>query len=204
MQNHFTNHLIKLSRIFQQKYNARNPNFFQELSTGQAPPILWLGSSDSRVDPHHILDSEPGKIFVHRNLANQVDVNDCNIMSAIVYSVQVLGVKYVVVCGHSNCQGVSLACDGIDHLPVNMNKVLTPVRSVFEKVLEEHGIDESQWKAFGSEERKSVEEIVAKYNVMSQIENLMSLDFIEERVNDDRLEVIPMYFRMETGLLESL
>ena len=45
---------------------------------------------------------------------------------------------------------------------------------------------------------------MAKYNVMSQIENLMSLDFIEERVNDDRLEVIPMYFRMETGLLESL
>ena len=94
-------------------------NYFQKLAQGQSPEIMLVGCCDSRFPFEVITDSVPGEIFVHRNIANQVNPRDENIMSAVEFAVKVLEVKHIVVCGHYGCGGVKASIDHVDLEHVN-------------------------------------------------------------------------------------
>ncbi len=102
--------LLERNRAWAEGRRARDPEFFARLALGQAPRLLWIGCSDSRVPAEEILGCGPGDLFVHRNVANIVAYNDINIASVVQFATANLGIADVVVCGHYGCGGIKAAC----------------------------------------------------------------------------------------------
>jgi carbonic anhydrase len=94
---------------------SEDENYFKKLAEGQFPKYLFIGCSDSRITANEITGTDAGELFVHRNIANLVIHTDMNLMSVLQYSVEVLKVEHVIVCGHYGCGGVKAAVDGRDH-----------------------------------------------------------------------------------------
>jgi carbonic anhydrase len=108
---------------------AKDKNYFKNLSQGQSPEILYIGCSDSRVTAEEMTGTQPGQMFVHRNVANLVPNNDNNSASVIEYAIAYLNVKYVVVCGHYFCGGIKAAMQSQD-LGI-LNPWLRNIRDVY-------------------------------------------------------------------------
>jgi carbonic anhydrase len=102
-------HLFDSNRAWAAKMTRADPQFFQRLADQQAPELLWIGCSDSRVPANQITGLLPGEVFVQRNVANLVVHTDLNCLSTVQYAVDVLKVKHIVVCGHYGCGGVLAA-----------------------------------------------------------------------------------------------
>jgi len=105
----FYRSLLENNKEWVAKQLSMDPLIFEKLSAGQAPPILWIGCSDSRVPANEIIGAQPGEVFVHRNIANMVIHTDMSMLSVLDYAVNVLKVKHVIVCGHYGCGGVQAA-----------------------------------------------------------------------------------------------
>lgn len=86
-----------------------DPEFFTRTETSQQPHFMFLGCSDSRVTSEGMTGAQPGEMFVHRNIGNQVWSTDLNMLSVLHYAVHVLEVPHVIVCGHSNCGALKAA-----------------------------------------------------------------------------------------------
>ncbi len=109
MKTSFYKTLFEKNEQWVEKRLSKDPEFFQRMAKGQSPQLLWIGCADSRVPANEIIGTEPGEVFVHRNIANLVVHTDMNMLSVLDYAVNVLKVKHVVVCGHYGCGGVQAA-----------------------------------------------------------------------------------------------
>ncbi|PJZ53836.1 SulP family inorganic anion transporter [Leptospira adleri] len=107
--------LFENNRIWVEEKLNQNPDYFKNLALGQAPQYLLISCSDSRISVNEMTGTNAGELFVHRNIANLVIDTDMNLMSVLQYSVEVLKVKHIVVCGHYGCGGVKAAIDGKYH-----------------------------------------------------------------------------------------
>ena len=101
--------LLLQNKAWVQQKNNEDKDFFGRLSKIQTPDFLWIGCSDSRVPANEITGTDPGEVFVHRNIANMVVHTDMSMLSVLDYAVNVLEVKHVIVCGHYGCGGVRAA-----------------------------------------------------------------------------------------------
>ena len=105
----FIEQLLLQNKAWVEQKNREDKDFFNRLSSVQTPKFLWIGCSDSRVPANDITGTDPGEIFVHRNIANMVVHSDMNMLSVLDYAVNVLEVRHVIVCGHYGCGGVRAA-----------------------------------------------------------------------------------------------
>lgn len=155
---------------------AENPGFFEKLLHVQTPEFLWIGCSDSRVPPDQITQTDPGEIFIHRNVANLVVNTDVNLMSVLDYAVNHLKIKHVVVCGHYGCGGVKAALSNADFNQV-LNMWLRNIKDIYRihrKELE-HITDED----------KRVNRMV-ELNIREQVFNLAKTAIIQKAWNNDQ------------------
>ncbi len=121
--------LFAKNREWAQRMVSQDPLYFHRLSQLQAPKFLWIGCSDSRVPANQITGLEPGEMFVHRNVANQVYLADLNALSVIQYALDHLKVGHIIVCGHENCGGVKAAMQEQPHGLVD--NWIRPIRELY-------------------------------------------------------------------------
>lgn len=146
-----------------------DPDFFKRLSDIQTPEFLWIGCSDSRVPADKITGTQPGEIFVHRNVANMVVHTDLNLLSVVQYAVDVLEVKHIIVCGHYGCGGVKAAMTR--HSFGLINKWLRNIKDVYAKHVQE--VD-----SIANEEARTNRLI--ELNVKEQVMNLAKTSIIQK------------------------
>src|SRR4028119_117038 len=109
---------------------SQDPEYFERLAHIQTPEFLWIGCSDSRVPANEITGTQPGEIFVHRNVANLAVNTDANLFAVLDYAVTYLKVKHIIVCGHYGCGGIKAAASKNDFKPV-LNMWLRNIKDVY-------------------------------------------------------------------------
>lgn len=112
-----------------------DPHFFERLAHLQTPEFLWIGCSDSRVPANEVTGTDPGEIFVHRNIANLVIEDDLNVLCVLEYAVTHLKVKHVIVCGHYGCGGIKAAMS--DQSFGILDKWLVKIKAVYQENFDE-------------------------------------------------------------------
>lgn len=145
-----------------------DPEYFSRLSNIQKPDFLWIGCSDSRVPADQITGTQPGEIFVHRNIANMVVHTDLNLLSVLQYAVEHLKVKHVIVCGHYGCGGVKAAMT--NHNFGIMNKWIRNIKDVYRYHRDE--VD------FCPTEEEKLNKLI-ELNISEQVMNLAKTSIIQ-------------------------
>lgn len=167
--------------------------YFENLSLGQQPEILYIGCSDSRVTAEDLMGVQPGEVFVHRNIANLVNNVDLNVMSVINYAVRHLKVKHVVVCGHYYCGGVKAAMQSADM--GQLNPWLRNIRDVFRM----HSAELNAIKDENERYNRLVE-----LNVQEQCVNVIKTAEVQEAFLSRQLTVHGWVFDIHSGKLIDL
>lgn len=195
--------LIQGYRHFRGSYYEQNRELFLELAkNGQAPKVLLIGCSDSRVDPAVIFDAQPGELFVLRNVANIIppyspDTAHHGTSAAIEFAVRVLGVEQIVVLGHAQCGGAKAlmehrATEGSDFI----NGWMSIVRGARDRAL---ALTLSNDLPASVAQRICEQEIIA-----ISMSNLMTFPWIRDKAHKGELRVNGWWFDLENGNLLGL
>lgn len=187
-------HLFDNNREWARRIEHEQPGFFETLSKQQNPEYLWIGCADSRVPANEIINLPPGKVFVHRNIANVVVHTDLNCLSVIQYAVEILKVKHIIVCGHYGCGGIRAAMETGSHGLID--NWLRHIRDVYRFHCEH--LDAIQDPA---EQRDKLCEL----NVVEQVQNVCNTTVVRNAWASGRqLAVHGWIYRLEDGLLRDL
>lgn len=172
---------------------ADDPQFFDRLSQLQTPEFLWIGCSDSRVPANEITGTQPGEIFVHRNIANLVVNTDVNLLSVLDFAVNHLKVKHVIVCGHYGCGGVKASITNRDFKPL-LNMWLRNIKDVIRLYRDE--LD-----AIPEEEKKT--DRLVELNVKEQVFNLAKTSIIQRAwKNEQRPDIHGWVYGLKDGIIK--
>jgi carbonic anhydrase len=187
-------HLISANRTWAEAQLNKDPDFFKRLESQQSPEFFWIGCSDSRVPANIIVDLQPGEVFVHRNVANQVFHGDLNGQSATQFAVEILKVKHIIVCGHYGCSGVRMAMRG-DRVGL-ADAWVRPIHQIARR----HGL---LLEGAGSE--ATCLDMLCELNVIEQVKHLCESTLIEDAWDrGQNLTVHAWLYSLKNGLITNL
>lgn len=171
-----------------------DPDYFERLARDQQPKFLWIGCSDSRVPANEVTNTEPGEIFVHRNVANMVVHTDLNMLSVLQYAVEVLQVEHVMVVGHYGCGGVKSSLKNT-HFGL-INKWLRNIKEVSRLYKDELDM-------IPNEDDKANR--LVELNVVEQVHNLMKTSIIQKSWKTRQAPSLHGWvFGLDNGLINEL
>jgi carbonic anhydrase len=193
--------MIEGYRRFRQTGWTQQRERWDELSEGQSPRVMIIACSDSRVDPAQIFDTNPGEIFVVRNVAALVPPFETTpghhgVSAALEFAVQVLKVSEIIVMGHGKCGGckAALSHDLKDAEPGEGGfihswiELLDPARDA---VIALHGNDRS----------REVERAMEQESVKVSLANLRTFPCVRSKERKGELKLIGAFFAISDGQL---
>ena len=185
--------LVKGIHSFQRGFFASHRQLFERLATdGQDPETLFITCSDSRVVPNLITGSPPGELFIVRNVGNVVPrlTLPGGTAAAIEYAIEVLGVRDVIVCGHTQCGAIDavLNPEKMDALPM-VKRWLAETAKVREVI-------ESRYSELSPADRAIV---AVEENVLAQLEHLREYPSVASRLEAGAIKVSGWVFEIATG-----
>ena len=170
-----------------------DPKYFEKMAKDQTPEYLWIGCSDSRVPPSEITNTDPGDIFVHRNIANLVVHSDMNALSVLQYAVKYLKVKHVIVCGHYGCGGVKAA---LTHQ--NLGLMNNWVRNIKDNYF----FHKAEVDSLSGAERVNR---MVELNVLEQVRNIAHTSIVQEEwANGEYPYIHGWVYDLNNGILKEL
>ena len=174
----------------------KNPEHYDALASSQHPVVLWIGCSDSRVDPERITGSQAGEIFVQRNIGNIVPVHDWNFATALEYALNHLRVGDIVVCGHSDCGAIKALDQESDdaYVPLWLNNAMEAKRR----------IEARTQVPKTSEEEELRQRLIEIENVGLQLEHLRTYAPVRVAEKEGRVRLHGLYFDLATGELKKI
>lgn len=186
--------LLENNKSWVKEKTTKDPDFFSKLSKGQSPRFLWIGCSDSRVPANEITNTEPGDIFVARNVANLVVHTDINLLSVLDYAIKVLKVEHILVVGHYGCGGV-LAAMGNDHFGL-IDNWLRNIKDVYRL----HQVELDSIHNLDERARRLVE-----LNIVEQVYNLCKTTTVQEAWSQNqKLQVHGWVYDVADGLIKDM
>ena len=184
--------LLLENKTWAQQQIENDPDFFKRLSSLQTPEFLWIGCSDSRVPADKITGTQPGEIFVHRNIANMVVHTDVNLLSVLDFAVNHLKVKHVIVCGHYGCGGIKAAMTNHDYKYV-LNMWLRNIKDVYR-------LHREELSAIADEENRT--DRLVELNVKEQVMHLAKTSIIQRAwLNEKRPHLHGWVYGLKDGLI---
>lgn len=186
--------LLAGNKLWVKEMLEQDPQFFDRLSKGQSPKVLWIGCSDSRVPANQITRTNPGEIFVHRNIANMVVHSDMNLLSVLDYAVNILEVKHVIVCGHYGCGGVKAAMGNAQHgLVDNWLRHIKDVYRLHSNELDNISDEEVKFNRF------------TELNVIEQVFDLSKTSIIQNAWRSRNAPMVHGWvYELKTGIIKDL
>lgn len=185
--------LLENNRKWASKMVDEDPGFFQRLASQQKPQFLWIGCSDSRVPSNQIINADPGEVFVHRNIANMVNHSDINILSVLQYSVEVLQVRHIIVCGHYSCGGVKASLEVTDHGLID--NWIRPIKQIYEDHKEE-------FEHLSDDETVN---LLCEWNVRQQVKNVAQTTILQKAwKQNQKISVHGLIYSIHDGKLIDL
>lgn len=185
--------LLKENKAWAAEKKSDDPEYFERLSHLQTPEFLWIGCSDSRVPANEITGTQPGEIFVHRNIANLVIHTDVNLLSVLEYAVNHLKVKHVIICGHYGCGGIKAAMTKHDFKQV-LNMWLRNIKDVYR-------LHRDELEMISDEEKRA--DRLTELNVQEQVLHLAKTSIIQRAwKNEQRPQLHGWVYGLKDGLIK--
>lgn len=160
--------LLLQNRAWVEQKLLEDKDFFKRLANVQKPEFLWIGCADSRVPANEITGTNPGEVFVHRNIANMVVHSDMNMLSVLDYAVNVLEVNHVIVCGHYGCGGIKAAM---------INKQIGLIDNWIRHIKDVYRMHQDELEAI--EDMKVRQDRLTELNVIEQVYDLGKTSIIQ-------------------------
>lgn len=189
--------LLRGLHQFQANYFSSHKELFEQLSLGQHPRILFITCSDSRIDPNLITQTQPGELFIIRNVGNIIPPYGLQVSSegaAIEYAVEVLGIQTIVICGHSHCGAI----EGLLKLR-NIAEEMPLVYNWLKYAEATRRIIKDNYPTYQGEDLLN---IAIEENVLIQIENLRTYPVVSSKLHRGELNIYGWVYKIETGGVE--